>query len=284
MANLQGIRRRIASVKSTQKITRAMKLVAAAKLRHAQELLLNTRPYAYHMRSMVAGLVKPSDREAHPLLHNATGEKICLIVVTSDRGLCGGFNTVVAQETERQLHSTFAGRQVSITLVGKKGMGLLRRRKIEVLNHHFGASEHSLANVSVRIVDEFVDAFLSGKIQEVHCLYSEYKNAVSQQVVLEKMLPYEPEGNDAGTSPNWIIEPDRDALLMRLLRANLYAQMHRILYESSTSEQGARMAAMDAATENASEVIANLSLKYNRARQDAITREVVEVISSAEAL
>jgi F-type H+-transporting ATPase subunit gamma len=261
-----------------------MKLVAAAKLRRAQELLLNTRPYAYHMRSMVGVLVRPSDREAHPLLHAAPGDRTCLIVVTSDRGLCGGFNAVVAQETERRIQTSFPGRQVSITLVGRKGMELLRRRKINVLNRHSGASERSSANVSVRIVDEFVSAFLSGQIQEVYCLYSEYKSALSQHVVLEKMLPYEPEESAAGAGPDWIIEPDRDALLMRLLRANLYAQMHRILYESSTSEQGARMAAMDAATENAGDVIAYLSSKYNRARQDAITREVVEIISSAEAL
>lgn len=284
MANLQGIRRRIASVKSTQKITRAMKLVAAAKLRHAQELLFNTRPYAYHMSSMVAGLVRPSDREAHPLLHAIPGNRILLIVVTSDRGLCGGFNAVVAQETERQIQTSFPDRQVSITLVGRKGKELLRRRKINVFNHHFGASESSSANVSVRIVDEFVNAFLSGQIQEVHCLYSEYKNAASQHVVLEKLLPYEPEKNTVEAGPDWIVEPDRDTLLMRLLRANLYAQVHRILYESSTSEQGARMAAMDAATENAGDVIAHLSLKYNRARQDAITREMVEIISSTEAL
>lgn len=284
MPNLQEIRQRIGSVKNTQKITRAMKMVAAAKLRHAQELLLSTRPYAYHMRVLTASLIEEPDREDHPLLRAASGDQVRLIVVTSDRGLCGGFNTGIVQETVRQVRSTFEGRRVSISLVGKKGLELLRRRQVEVSHHHTGIFDHYSVNAAVRIVDEFVDEFLAGKIHEVHCIYNEFKTAVTQRIAVERILPYEPAEPESAVMPFWIFEPDRDTLLTQLVRSNLYAQMNRILHESSASEQGARMAAMDAATKNAGDVLTSLSHTYNCVRQDAITREVVEVISGAEAL
>lgn len=284
MANLQEIRQRIGSVRNTQKITRAMKMVAAAKLRHAQELLLNTRPYAYHMRALTAGLIEPPDREDHPLLRAPSGDKVLVIVITSDRGLCGGFNSTLVQETVRQVRSTFDGRQVAITLIGRKGLELLRRRRVEVTRHHTGIFDHYSVNAAVRVVDEFVNDFLAGKIHEVHCIYNEFKSAVTQRIAIEQLLPYKAEANAPAVMPNWIFEPDRETLLTQLVRANLYAQMNRILHESSASEQGARMAAMDAATKNAGEVLTSLSHTYNCVRQDAITREVVEVISGAEAL
>ena len=182
------------------------------------------------------------------------------------------------------MRTTLSGRQVSLTVVGRKGIELLRRRQTPVHTCHGGIFEQHSAHTAVTIVDEFVDAFLAGRANEVVCLYNEYKSAVSQSAVLEKLLPYEPQTHTPAEGTNWIIEPDRDAVLMRLLRTNLYAQMHRILHEAAASEQAARMAAMDSATSNAGDVIASLSLAYNRARQDAITREVVEVISGTEAL
>ncbi len=284
MASLQEIRRRIASVKSTQKITRAMKMVAAAKLRRAHDLLLNTRPYAYHMRELVSGLITQEDRQGHPLLRTVAGNSTRLIVISSDRGICGSYNAAIVQETMRRLRTALCDRQVSITIVGRKGVELFRRRQAPVYNYHAGILEQHAASLAVSIVDEFVEAFLACQVHEVLCLYSEFKNAVSQTVVLEKLLPYEPEAHGLAAETHWIFEPDKNTVLMRLLRTNLYAQMHRILHEAAASEQGARMAAMDSATRNAGDVIAALSLEYNRARQDAITREVVEVISGSEAL
>jgi F-type H+-transporting ATPase subunit gamma len=283
MANLQEIRRRIVSVKSTQKITRAMKMVAAAKLRRAQESLLNTRPYALHMRAITAGLVASADRKSHPLLACRTGGRVRLVVVTSDRGLCGGFNAGIVHETMKQVETTFSGRSVALTIVGRKGVELFRRRNLPVHNEYLGVFEKFSVSAGVRIVDELVDSFLEGGFNEVHCLYNEFKSAVSQRITVEKLLPYDPEESDQA-APNWIFEPSEDAVLLRLLRANLYAQMHRILHESAASEQGARMSAMDSATKNAGDVLQRLSLEYNRARQDAITSEVVEIISGAEAL
>ncbi len=284
MASLQEIRRRIESVKGTQKITRAMKMVAAAKLHRAHELLLNTRPYAYHMRELIPGLSTQDDRQAHPLLRSIAGNRTRLIVITSDRGICGSYNAAILQETLRNMRLMLADRQVSITVVGRKGAELFRRRQVPVENIHAGIFEQHSANAAVRIVDEFVNAFLDSQVDEVLCLYNEYKNAAVQAVVIEKMLPYEAPARVPEATPVWIFEPDKNAIIMRLLRANLYAQMHRILHEAAASEQGARMAAMDSATRNAGDVIATLSLEYNRARQDAITREVVEVISGTEAL
>lgn len=283
MASLQEIRRRIASVKSTQKLTRAMKMVAAAKLRRAQSALLDTRPYARHMRDLTASLVARADFRSHPLLEARPGKRVRLIVVTSDRGLCGGFSSGIVQSTLSHIRDRFPDQEVMLTIIGRKGVELFRRRHVAVHNRHVGVFEKYSVNAAVRIVDEVVDAFLANSIDEAYCLYNEFKSAVTQRITLERFLPYAAEEQQESMEP-WIFEPSEDEILLSLLKANLYAQMHRILHESAASEQGARMAAMESATKNAGEVIHDLSLTYNRARQDAITREVVEVISGAEAL
>jgi len=284
MPNLQDIRRRILSVRSTQKITRAMKMVAAAKLRRAQDTIVNARPYAYHMRDLTKSLAAYADRESHPLLSVGSGEKIGIIVVTSDRGLCGGFNTNIVNETMRTLRGPYDGKTVELTVLGRKGLDALKRRPCTIRTSHTGVYDGFSINAASRIIDEVVDDFIKGGTKEVYCLYNEFKSAISQRVTLERLLPYELPEEDPAPEINYIYEPNAQAILFSLLVKNLHVQMHRILLESAASEQGARMTAMESATNNAGEVINTLSLKYNRARQDAITREVIEVVSGAEAL
>ncbi len=284
MPNLQGIRRRIASVKSTQKITRAMKMVAAAKLRRAQEALIKTRPYAYHMRELVNGLIAHIDPTDHPLLRKGTGDKVSLLIVSSDRGLCGGYNSSIVIETMRLLHEDFKGRNVELIVVGKKGVDALRRRRGKLKASHLGIFDRYTVSSATSVIDPVVEEFVAGQTSEVYCLYNEFKSAISQKLKLERLLPYEPEDTGKLADAYFIFEPSAEEIVSALLRDNLHAQMHRILHEAMASEQGARMAAMDSATNNARDVIAKLTLKYNRVRQDAITKEVVEIVSGAEAL
>ena len=284
MPNLQGIRRSIISVKSTQKITRAMKMVAAAKLRRAQETLLKTRPYAFRMRELVNGLVAYVDPTNHPLLRKGAGSKVSLLVVASDRGLCGGYNSTIVLETLRLVREDFKGRDVDLYVIGRKGVDALRRRKGNICGTHLGIFDRYAVSSATAVIDPLVNAFIDGQTSEVYCLYNEFKSAISQKLKLERLLPYEPEDKGKLADAFYIFEPSADEILSALLRDNLRSQLHRIFHEAMASEQGARMAAMDAATNNARDVIAKLTLKYNRVRQDAITKEVVEIVSGAEAL
>jgi len=281
--NLQDIRRRISSVKNTQKITRAMKMVAAAKLRRSQEALLNTRPYTYRMRELVQSLLSTIDPDAHPLLQHGRSSKVAILVVSSDRGLCGGYNANIVNETMRIIREQFAGRTVELTVVGRKAHDVLRRRECTIRASHIGLLDRYTVNSDTAVILPLVDQFIYGEIGELYCLYNEFKSAISQRIAFDRLLPYEPEPHDS-KKEFYIFEPSSEDVVFKLLRDNLCAQMHRILHEAMASEQGARMAAMDAATNNARDVIAKLTLKYNRVRQDAITKEVVEIVSGAEAL
>jgi F-type H+-transporting ATPase subunit gamma len=282
--NLQDIRRRIASVKSTQKITRAMKMVAAAKLRRSQEALLKTRPYTYRMRELVQSLLSTVDSDSHPLLQQGKSDKVAILVISSDRGLCGGYNANIVNETMRIIREQFAGREVEVTIVGRKANDALRRRHYKIHTSHIGLLDRYTVNSDTAVIFPLMEQFINGEIGELYCLYNEFKSAISQKIALERFLPYEPEAGEDKKEPYFIFEPSAEDVVFSLLRDNLCAQMHRVLHESMASEQGARMAAMDAATNNARDVIAKLTLKYNRVRQDAITKEVVEIVSGAEAL
>lgn len=284
MPNLQNIKRRISSVRSTQKITRAMKMVAAAKLRRAQEAIVRARPYAYRMRELTQALVMRADPEQHPLLRKGEGNRVGLIVVTSDRGLCGGFNANIINRTIAAVNEELSGKDVELTVVGRRGVETLKRRRVKIRTTHVGVFDKLSVTSATRVVDDLVDAFVKGELSEVYCMYNEFKSAISQRVVLERLLPYEAPEEERPEDVYYIFEPTEQEILFGLLVRNVYVQMHRILHESAASEFGARMAAMENATRNAGELIERLSLKYNRARQDNITREVVEVIGGAEAL
>ena len=301
MPSLRDIKRRITSVKSTQKITRAMKMVAAAKLRRAQEAILRARPYAYEMRSLVDSLAQRAQQDAHPLLRRSAGGKVGVIVVTSDRGLCGGFNANIVNFTLRALQDRFAGREVELTVVGRKGLETLRRRPVTICRSFIGQQDKSPMRAASEVIDEIMKDFVASGVDEIHCVYNEFKSAVQQRVTLECLLPFETEevADKAQTSTeeeapgtdtpqetliDYLYEPNQEEVFEALLTKHMYVQMHRILFESAASEHGARMTAMDSATRNAGDVIDRLSLIYNRARQDAITKELIEVISGAEAL
>lgn len=284
MASLRDIRRRIESVKSTQKITRAMKMVAAAKLRRAQAAIEQARPYAYHMRDLVNRIsLRILDRQ-HPLLRPVDGErKISLVVVTSDRGLCGGFNANIVMETMRVLEEQFQDREVEITVIGRKGVDLLRRKNIAVKNTYVNVADETPQRVAKAIIDDVIADFSREETDAVYCLYNQFKSAMTQDLTLERLLPFTPAASEEVTI-DYLYEPSEAEVLNELLSQHLQVQMLRILYESTASEYGARMTAMDSATNNAGEVIDRLTLQYNRARQTAITTEVIEIVSGAEAL
>jgi len=290
VASLRDIKRRIDSVKNTQKITRAMKMVAASKLRRAQEAILQARPYAREMRNLANSLAWRAENDAHPLLRLATGEgKVGIIVVASDRGLCGGFNSHIVNHAMAVLAKDFAGREVELTAVGRKGVEALKRRACTIRATFTGVFDGLVMDAATTIINDIVEDFMAGGTDEVYCLYNEFKSAVQQRVTLERLLPFEPEaagGAAESTGPglDYLYEPSQAEVFQALLVRNMHVQMHRVLYESAASEHGARMTAMDAATRNAGEVIDRLTLQYNRARQDAITKELIEVISGAEAL
>lgn len=284
MAGLRDIKRRINSVKSTQKITRAMKMVSAAKLRRAQEGILGARPYAYHMRALVNGLARRAEHGAHPLLRRGTDGKTGLIVITSDRGLCGAFNANIVNAVMDAAANRFAGRDVELTVVGRKGVDILRRRPLRIRAAFTAVQDRPLFDVAAEIIEDVAKDFAAGQTGEVYCLYNEFKSAIAQRVTLERILPFEPEGGHDGPPVDYLYEPSREIVFEALLHRHLTIQMQRMLLESAASEHGARMTAMDSATNNAGDMIARLTLQFNRARQDAITKELIEVVSGAEAL
>ena len=287
MASLRDIKRRIDSVKNTQKITKAMKMVAASKLRRAQEAIVSARPYAYEMRKLVNSLTARADRDLHPLLRPGGGGKVGVVVITSDRGLCGGFNSSIVNFTMHTLQETLAGRDVEQTLVGRKGSEALKRRPCTIReNFTITQFEGQLHRGAAVVIDDIVRDFMEGGTDEVFCLYNEFKSAVQQTVILERLLPFEPDAaqDEAAARLDYLYEPTQAEVFEALLVKHLHVQMSRVLHESAASEYGARMTAMDSATRNAGDVIDRLTLQYNRARQDAITTELIEVISGAEAL
>lgn len=284
MASLRDIRRRINSVKSTQKITRAMKMVAAAKLRRAQEAITQTRPYAQKTRRLVESLAARAKTASHPLLRRDGGGKVELVVVTGDRGLCGSFNSNIVTAAMEALQRDFAGRDVELTVIGRKGLDLLRRRPCTIRESHINVMDGNIVRHASRIVAGLAERFASGETDAVYCVYNEFRSAISQRVVLEPILPFAlPEEADDATV-DYLYEPSMEAVFDSLLTRRLEVHLHRMLLDSAASEQGARMTAMESATNNAGDVIARLTLQYNRARQDAITKELIEVVSGAEAL
>ena len=285
MANLKEIRKRISSVKSTQQITKAMQMVAASKLKKAQDSVVQARPYAAKMGEVLASLAVRVKPGKHPLLQRREEKKVELVVITSDRGLCGGFNGNVLKAAD-----SFITRKkeecddVLLSVVGRKARDYYRRRnwqfKTEMLNP--GTTSFSQAESIVRPV---IDRYVEGEIDAVYVAYTEFQSAMTQNVVVKRLLPLEPKPLDADEIPvEYIYEPSEDALLAEIIPRYIYTQMFRMLLESIASEHGSRMTAMDSATNNAIEMTGKLTLLYNRARQAAITTELMEIVSGAEAL
>lgn len=291
MANLKEIRKRIGSVKSTQKITRAMKLVAAARLRKAQQAIQELRPYAvktYEVLSSVAARTNDDEAETmHPLLQRRAEKNVMLVVITSDRGLAGAFNSGITKATERRWRELeAAGVKVCFAVIGRKGRDHLRRRDADIRHEFTGVFEDLSVERAGEIARFIIDEYTSENLDACYLVYNEFKSAISQDVRVESLLPIVPtevpEGGDIGG--DFIYEPGKPELLDRLLPMYVEVEVFRGLLESVASEHGARMTAMDSATNNASDMIDRLTLKYNRARQAAITTELMEIIGGAEAL
>ena len=300
MPSLKDLKNRIASVKSTQKITSAMKMVAASKLRRAQEQAEASRPYAERMERMLDSLAtdimnKGSSSEGMPKLVTGTGsDKVqLLVVVSSDRGLCGGFNSTIVREVRRTIQRNDAeGRTTKLVCVGRKARDQLRRDYGSLIVHHFeevGKPRLSFADGN-RIADKILEMFEAGDFDVGHVVYNKFKSVIVQEVTVQQLVPLappKPRDDIIGEDPNKAqieFEPDEQQILSELLPRNIAFQIFRSLLESAASEQGARMSAMDNATRNAGEMINKLTLNYNRTRQAVITKELIEIISGAEAL
>lgn len=287
MPSLKDIKRRIKSVKSTQQITKAMKMVSAAKLKKAQDEITAARPYAEKLVALITSLASKTAPESHPLLAPREGTKAGLILITSDRGLCGSFNTVLLRNAERFVKER-AEADISLYLVGKRASEYFKKRQINTINaSNFGSGRPGYATAA-KIAQEMTSLYLNGELDEVHVIYSEFKSALAQRPVAQKLLPIstpkEEEAPKDEVQIEFIFEPSPDEVLSTLLPKYIEVQVFRALLESSASEHGARMTAMDSASKNASEMISGLTLKYNRLRQAAITKELMEIIGGAEAL
>jgi F-type H+-transporting ATPase subunit gamma len=294
MANLKAIRSRIGSVKNTQKITKAMKMVAAARLRRAQQAITELRPSAVKTMEVLSSVAaRAGDDEVHPLLARRAAKKVLIVVLTSDRGLAGAFNANINKAAFRKWKDLESeGVQVSFAVIGRKARDFFRRRDAKIEFDFTGVFENLSVAKAGEIGRAIVAEYNVDGHDAVYLVYNEFKSAISQKVVFEPLVPITPhaaevtegEATSGGASVDFIYEPDKRALLDRLLPMYVEVEVYRALLESIASEHGARMTAMDNATKNASEMINRLTLVYNRARQAAITTELMEIIGGAEAL
>ena len=302
MANLREIRNRIDSIRNTQQVTRAMKMVAAAKLRRAQERIFSTRPYAYRLGAVISRLTEQLDAAEHPFLRKSDPDQgVLFIVVTADRGLAGAFNANIVKEAEQAMAAFETARQAGrlhVLAAGRKGHEHFARRGYQMVGDFRGVFDRVEAETARRIVEQAVDGYMNGTWGEVKIVYNEFRNTISQNRIVEPFLPIPEkqfltpimEAKGAGDADSHraisdaIFEPDAESVLHELLPRFLHYQAWRVLLESNAAEQGARMVAMDNATSNAEDFLRNLKLKYNRARQSAITTEIIEIVSGANAL
>jgi len=289
MATLRDIKLRIKGVKSTQQITKAMKMVAAAKLRRATESILNARPYAKKISVLLSHLVDEDDKQSNPLFADREIKNIAVVVVTADRGLCGAFNTNILKEASRYIEEKIKqkGLEHQLYCLGKKGSDYFSRRNYNIAATYPGIFSHIDYTTAQKLVDEIIPKYLDGSIDKVIIIFNEFKSIIQQKIVVEQFLPIisgDEKNNHKQESANYIYEPDHKAIFNYLIPKHLKGQMWRVLLESNASEFAARMTAMDNATTNAKELIRTLSLTYNSKRQAAITTEILEIVSGANAL
>lgn len=289
MASLKDLKNRIESVKSTRKITKAMQMVAAAKLRRAQDCAEAARPYADRMKEVLSNLAKgASESFGAPMLLSGNGNSntILLIVATSERGLCGGFNSSIVKLVKNHAQTCLAeGKKVKIFTIGKKGREQLKREFGDLMVGHFDMSSIKGVSYSVaaEISKDMISLFEKGEFDIATIFYSQFQSVLVQNPVGQQLIPALVEQNDKGIKA-YDYEPDKDIILTELLPRSITTQIFTALLENGASEQGARMSAMDNATRNAGEMIDKLTIQYNRSRQAAITNELIEIISGAEAL
>ena len=292
MPSLKAIRKRIVSVKNTRKITRAMKLVAAAKLRRAQDTIIAARPYSQAIASVVSELSAVAGKESHALFEERELKKAAIVVITADRGLAGAFNTNVIKAVERYAANELSNAQeVTLRIIGKKANQHFSRRNARIASYEPAPTGANALQVARETANRAIDDFLAGKVDRVFLAYNEFINAGTQVVRVKQLLPVIPEKQDAlvdphavQTSSDYLYEPSKEALLTRLVPLYVQVQIYRATLESIAAFFGAQMLAMESATKNAGEMINRYTLQYNRARQAAITKELLEIIGGAEAL
>lgn len=287
---LKEVRNRIKSVQSTQQITKAMKMVSAAKLRRAQDAIIQMRPYAQKLQEMLGNIVGNAEGDTSlALAQQRTVEKVLIIVITSDRGLCGGYNSnlikLVKEDIKQKYAVQFASGNVEILPLGKKGYEHFSKHNFKVIDHYWNIfSKLSFDNVA-ETAKYALNAFAKGEIDAVDLVYSEFKNAATQKFTAEQFLPVKKSETTKGNiKADFIFEPDKNILLQELMPKILNTQLYKAILDAHASEHGARMTAMDKATENANDLLKSLKISYNRARQAAITTELTEIVSGAAAL
>jgi F-type H+-transporting ATPase subunit gamma len=290
MATLRDIRRRIRSVESTQKITRAMKLVAAAKLRRAQERILSARPYANKMAELLGNLVQAapagSEEVAHPLLAQREGPRRQIVIITADRGLAGAFNSNILRRALEFIRESNT-KEVTLVAVGRKARDFYRRRQWSIDRDMVGFWDRLAFSHASELADYLMQRYLEDQVDEVHLVYNEFRSVAVQRPVRQQLLPIpraEGDGQGAEMGVDYIYEPSPEAILGDLLPRHVRMQVYRALMESLAGEYGARMTAMEAATKNAKEMIGVLTIQYNKARQEKITKELLDIVGGAEAL
>ncbi len=287
MPSLIDLRRRIRAVKSTQQITKAMKMIAASRLRRAQERVVSARPFAQKMLRVLNGLASRVDQDAHPLLRiPAPGQgRPLLIVITADRGLCGSFNSNIIKAAGQFIVKEGQGREIALGLIGRKGRDFFRRRGFDVRYEAVGIFQKLSFNDAVQVADAAIEEFTSGAASSVYLVYNEFKSVMSQRIVVERLLPIPRlEGEEAaGVTTEYRYEPAPEIIFNELLPRHVQVQVYRALLESNAAFFAAQMTAMDAATRNSAEMLDNLTLYMNKVRQAAITREIIEVVSGASA-
>ncbi len=287
MATLRDIKRRIKAVQSTSKITKAMKMVSAAKFRRAQQRMFELRPYAERMSTILSSLAGGAEGETHPLLAVRPRRNIEVLVITSDRGLCSAFNTNILKAATRHISELKnEGYEVMISCVGRKARDYFRRRSVELKNSWTGISgKISYANAQ-EIAASIIEKYTDETVDEVIVVYNEFKSVIAQKVVVTRLLPLAPIEVSEETLPvyNFIYEPSKQEIFSRLVPKNVEIQIFRALLESQASEEAARMTAMENATKSANEMITKLSLQYNKARQATITKELMDIVGGVEAL
>ena len=287
---LKEVRNRIQSVQSTQQITKAMKMVSAAKLRRAQDAILQMRPYAQKLQEMLGNIIGSAEGDINMALAKERAvEKVLIIVITSDRGLCGGYNSNLIKMAKQIIHSKYEAQNkkgnVQLLPLGKKGYEHFTKNKFKVIDRYWDIFSH-LTFDEVAATSKFaMDAFAAGEFDAVEVVFSEFKNAGTQQFIAEQFLPVKKAETKQGeTRADFIFEPDKTVLIEELMPKILNTQLYKAMLDANASEHGARMTAMDKATDNAEELLKDLKISYNRARQAAITTELTEIVSGAAAL
>ncbi len=284
--NIRDVRRRVRSVQNIQQITRAMKFVAASKLRRAQDRIFSARPYANRMLAVLNSLAARAKPELHPLLVQRDGDKVMLVVVTSDRGLCGAFSSNIIKAATRYIREENINETISLTLVGRKGADWFRRRPWPVRHEYVNIMSRVDLKYAQEISRSIIDYYLAGELDAIYLVYNEFKSVVQQKVVIEKLLPIQRLDSDDQEEVllDHIYEQPPSVLFDHLLERHVKTQVFRAMLESEAAEHGARMTAMDAATRNAKDMIESLTLRMNRMRQTSITTEIIEIVGGAEAL